>query len=99
MAPAHVAHFGLQRWNNFGSYRPQRIGEFARILLSGDAADAAAASTVFVMKKWLIGCSHGLDHGEQSGMVRPGLEAFPATGPQPSAEGGEKSPGQVQRQP
>jgi hypothetical protein len=26
--------------------------------------------------------SHGLDHGEQSGMVRPGLEAFPDTGPE-----------------
>ncbi|MFI6803291.1 hypothetical protein [Streptosporangium canum] len=41
--PAHVAHFRLQRWNDFGSHRPQRVGEFARILLSGDAASAAEA--------------------------------------------------------
>ncbi|WP_127940799.1 nucleotidyltransferase domain-containing protein [Nonomuraea polychroma] len=36
---------------------------------------------------------------EQSGMVRPMLEAFPATGTEPSTKGGEKSPGSVQRQP
>ncbi|GAA5767270.1 beta-lactamase family protein [Streptosporangium roseum] len=89
--------------NRFRSYRPQ---ELVRPALSKPAkfepgpgwsyANPDYTPALLLIKK-IAGRS--LADGERSDMVRPGLEAFPASGPEPSTEGGEKSPGSVQRQP